>query len=200
MKRQVANLTSNILNPFLVSIAVITLLSFNATASMSDALKWSAILTALSVLPLFLIIIYLVCSEKLEGIFISVRRQRTIVYVLAGICVAAGCVILLYMGAPPVLVAVFVAGLSSIIIFMSINFVWKISIHTAFAAASATILTIMYGSSGAFTAMLVPPIAWSRIELEHHSLAQTVAGALLASIIVVVVFHFFGLIGSVSPL
>jgi membrane-associated phospholipid phosphatase len=83
---------------------------------------------------------------------------------------------------------------------MCINFLWKISLHTAFAAASVTVLTIQYGSIGALTAMLIPPIAWARIELEQHSLTQAVAGALLAGLIVVIVFHFFGLIGSTVPL
>ncbi|MBA7667647.1 hypothetical protein ES703_75744 [subsurface metagenome] len=98
------------------------------------------------------------------------------------------------------LVATFVAGLAAIIVFMSINLLWKISIHTAFAAGSVTVLTLLYGSVGALTVMLVPPIAWARIELEHHSLAQAVTGALLAALIVVAVFHFFGLIGSAAPL
>lgn len=200
MRKQIASLTSNILNPFLVSLVVILLLSFKATSSMSDAIKWSLILIAVSILPLFTIIVYLVHSERLEGIFINVRRQRHKIYLLATLCTVVGFIILLYLGAPLVLVAVFVAGLSTILIFMGINLLWKISIHTAFAAASVTALTILYGSSGALTAMLVPPIAWARIELEHHSLAQAVAGALLAALIVVVVFHFFGLIGAVAPL
>jgi len=200
MRKQIASLTSNILNPFLVSLGVIILLSFESTSSMSDAIKWSLILVAFSILPVFLIIAYLVHRERLESIFINVRHQRHIIYLLASIFMASGCVILFYLGAPLVLIAVFVAALSSILIFMGINLMWKISIHTAFAAASVTLLTIIYGSIGALTVMLVPPVAWSRIELEHHSLAQTVAGALIAVLIVVVVFHFFGLIGSVTPL
>lgn len=200
MRKQIANLTSNILNPFLVSFGVIILLSFESTSSVSDAIKWSLILIAFSILPVFAIIIYLVHSERLEGIFINVRRQRNLIYLLAGACLAVGYIILLYLGAPIILVAAFVAGLSAILVFMSINLLWKISIHTAFAAASVTVLTILYGSTGALTVMLVPPVAWARIELEHHSIAQVAAGALLAALIVVVVFHFFGLIGATAPL
>jgi len=139
-------------------------------------------------------------TAKLEGISINVRRQRNKIYLLASACAVAGCIILPYLGAPLVLVASFVAGLSAILVFMGINLLWKISVHTAFVAASATVLTILYGSTGALTVTLVPPIAWARIELEHHSLAQAAAGALLAALIVVVVFHFFGLIGSATTL
>ncbi len=200
MRTRVAKLTSGVLNPFLVSLVVIILASFESAASVSDAIKWSLILTSVSVLPVFSVIAYLAHKEKLEGIFINTRRQRNKIYLLASVCAVAGCIILLYLEAPLVLVATFVAGLTAIIVFMSINLLWKISIHTAFAAGSVTVLTLLYGSVGALTVILVPPIAWARIELEHHSLAQTVTGALLAALIVVVVFHFFGLIGSAAPL
>jgi len=200
MRKQVAKLTSAVLNPFLVSLVVIVLISFESTSSISDAIKWSLILIAVSILPVFSVVLYLARNEKVEGIFISARRQRNKIYLLTSVCVIIGCLILLFGEAPPVLVAAFVAGLSAIIVFMGINFLWKISIHTAFAAASVTVLTILYGSIGALTIMLVPPVAWARIELEHHSPAQAVAGALLAALIVLVVFYLFGLLGSTTPL
>ncbi|MFC1931309.1 phosphatidic acid phosphatase [Chloroflexota bacterium] len=200
MRKQIASLTSNILNPFLVGLVVILLVSFESTSSTSDAIKWSIILMAVSILPVFLIIIYLVHSERVESISIKIRRQRNKIYLLASSCVTAGCIILLYMGAPLALVAAFVAGLSAIIVFMFINLIWKISVHTAFVAASVTTLTILYGSTGAFSAMLIPPVAWSRIELEQHSFAQVTAGALLATLIVFAVFHFFGMVGSATTL
>lgn len=200
MKKQIANLTSSITNPFLVSLAIIVLISFNSATSTSDAIKWTLILTGVSILPVLSIIIYLVHKEKIEGIFINIRHQRNRIYVLASTCAVAGCIILLSLEAPSVLVATFVAGLSAILVFMFVNLLWKISLHTAFAAASVTVLTILYGGAGAMTVMLLPPIAWSRIELAQHSIAQAIAGALLASLIVVVVFHFFGLIGSAGSL
>ena len=200
MRKQLANLTSNILNPYLVSLFVIILLSFESTSSIPDAIKWSLILIAVSILPIFSVVVYLAHKEKLEGIFINVRRQRNKIYLLASVCAVVGCIILLYLEAPLVLVATFVAGFSAILVFMGINLLWKISLHTAFAGASVTVLTILYGSIGALTIMLVPPIAWARIEMKHHSIAQAVAGALLAALIVVVVFYLFGLVGPTTPL
>ena len=192
MRKRIANLTSNILNPFLVSLVVILLLSFKATSSVLDALKWSLILIAISILPVYLVIVYLVRSERVEGFFISVRKQRTKIYLLAGACAGVGCAILPYWGAPLTLVATFVAGLSAAVVFMCINLRWKISLHTAFVAASVTVLVILYGWIAAVTVVLVPLIAWARIGLEHHSLAQVATGALLAALIVVVVFYLFG--------
>ena len=194
MRKRIANLTSNILNPFLVSLVLILLLSFKSTSSALDAVKWSLISIAVSILPVFGVIIYLVRSQKLENAFINVRKQRTKIYLLASVCAGVGCIILPYLEAPPTLIATFVAGLSAVVVFMCINFLWKISLHTALITASVAILIILYGSIAAITVVLIPLIAWARIELKHHSLAQVATGALLAALIVVVVFYLFGLV------
>jgi len=194
LRERIASLTSNILNPFLVSLVLILLLSFKSTSSALDAVKWSLISIAASILPVFLFIIYLVRKQKLESPFINVRKQRTKIYLLAGVFAGVGCIIFPYLEAPPTLRATFVAGLSAVVVFMCVNLLWKISLHTAFVTASVTVLIILYGSMAAVAVVLVPLIAWSRIELKHHSLAQVAAGALLAALIVVVVFYLFGLV------
>ncbi len=194
MRKRIANLTSNILNPFLVSLIIILLLSFESTSSTLDGLKWSLILIAISILPVFSVVVYLAHNDRLDGVFISTRRQRTNIYWLAGACASAGCIILLYYGAPTILVAVFVAGLSAAVIFMCINLWWKISLHTAFITASVTVLVILYGWIAVVTIVLVPLMSWARIELKHHSLAQVATGTLLSALIVVVVFYLFGLV------
>ncbi|MFC2001685.1 hypothetical protein ACFLUZ_04170 [Chloroflexota bacterium] len=197
-KKRVAKLTSNIVNPFSVSLVMIILLSFRSASSIADALRWLLVSIAFSILPVFSVIILLVRNRKLEGIFIKARRQRNKIYLLASVCSAVGCVVLYYLGAPRELIAAFVAGLSAIVIFMFINLLWKISVHTAFVTASVTVLIILYGPIGALAAVLLPLIAWSRIELEHHSPAQAAIGALLAALIVVVVFYLFGLLRPIT--
>lgn len=189
MKKQMATLVSNVLNPFLVGMAIILLLSFASAASLGDALKWASVAVGLSVFPVFLIVIYLLRTGRLANVFANVREQRTKIYVMNSLCAVAGVIILAYLGAPVTLVATFAAGLSATLIFMCINFWWKISLHTAFIAASATVLVILYGWMGVPTITLVPLTAWARIELKSHSLAQAVAGAVLAAGIVVAVFY-----------
>jgi len=170
------------------------LLSFKSTSSALDAVKWSLISIAASILPVFSVIIYLVRKQKLESPFINIRKQRTKIYLLAGVCAGIGCIIFSYLEAPTTLIATFIAGLSAVVVFMCVNLLWKISLHTALVTASVTVLIILYGSMAAVAVVLVPLIAWSRIELKHHSPAQVAVGALLAASIVVVVFYLFGLV------
>ena len=105
-----------------------------------------------------------------------------------------GYVILLYLKAPSVLLALFVTGLSAAVIFMGINLWWKISLHTAFVAALVTVLVILYGSIAVVSVVLIPLVAWARMDSGHHSPAQVFTGAFLAVLILVTVFYLFGLV------
>ena len=191
MRKRVANLTSNVLSPIWLSLVLIFLLSFVSAPSPLDALKWSLLAMALSVLPVFLITIYLVRKGKLDAIFTNVRGQRTKIYLLAGLCVAIACIILIYLKAPSALVAGFITGISMAVIFMCINLWWKISLHTAFVAGSATVVVMLYGGIATAALALIPLMAWSRIELKCHSLAQVAAGAVLATLIAIAAFYPF---------
>lgn len=194
MRERLARLTTNILNPFLVSTVIIIVLAVETTTGTGEAVKWASISIVLSVLPVFTVVIYLVRQKKLDGIFVNPRQQRNGIYILASALGAIGCGVLWYFGAPELLAVTFTAGLAAIVVFTAINRFWKISLHTAFMSASVTIITIVYGTAGALTILLLPPVVWARIMLEQHSPAQVAVGAVLAAAIVLVVFRGFGVI------
>jgi membrane-associated phospholipid phosphatase len=195
MRERLARLVSNILNPFLASFVIIVLLAFKDTDDVTDALKWALISLVLSVLPIFIVIIAMVRRRKLDGLFVNPREQRNVIYIFASALGALGCGLLWYLKAPHLLAVLFTAGLISIIVFMAINYFWKISLHTAFTAASVAIIIMVYGVVAVWTLLLIPPVAWARITLKQHSTAQVITAGLLASAIVVGVFWVFGVVG-----
>ncbi|MHB8104796.1 MAG: hypothetical protein ACYDG5_04570 [Dehalococcoidales bacterium] len=195
MKKRIAQLVSNIINPFIVSAAVMVLLSFKDSSSTAEALKWTAISLAVSVLPVFVFVICLVRRKKMDGLFDNTRRQRRFVYLLASLLGAIGCLLMWLLNAPKPLAVTFTAGLAEIVIFMGINFYWKISLHTAFTAGAVTVVSLVYGTAALWTLILLPPVGWSRIALKQHSLLQVVSAAVLAGGIVAGTFAGFGVIG-----
>ena len=194
MRQKLARIITNILNPFLLSLLILILLSIESTTSTEEAIRWSLIGLALSVFPVFAVVLYLVSKKKLNGIFINPREQRHRIYLLAILCAIIGYIILVVLDAPQLLVATFAAGLAAVIIFMVINLFWKISLHTAFITASATVLVIVYGSVAAWTVLLVPMVAWARIEMKRHTPTQVLTGAVLACFIVAMIFGIYGYI------
>jgi hypothetical protein len=195
MRETLAKLTTNTINPFLMSFIVIVLLAFRGAASTGEALKWAVIALAFSVLPVLATIYYLVRRKKLDGFYANPRRQRTGLYLLASVLAAAGYVTLWRLGAPVLLVAIFAAGLASIVVFSVVNLFWKISLHTAFMTGAASVLIIVYGAAAAWTVLLIPLVTWARITLKQHTPLQAGLGAILAAGIVTGVFGGYGLIG-----
>jgi membrane-associated phospholipid phosphatase len=192
---RLARLVSHVLNPFLVALVVIVLLAAEAApGDPARAARWAVFSLAVTVLPVFAVVYYLVRRRKLEGMFIAPRRQRTRIYALASALGAVGCLVMWRFGAPELLLASFIAGLAAVVVFMFINLAWKISLHTAFMTASATILMIVYGTPGALTLLLVPLVGWARLRLGVHTLGQVAAAAVLSGGIVVGVFWAFGLV------
>jgi membrane-associated phospholipid phosphatase len=195
MRERLARLISNTLNPFVVSAVIITLLAFRESSGILEAIKWASISMALSVLPTLVVVIYMVRSKRMDGFFNTTREQRNFIYFLASGLGAVGCGVLWLLSAPELLAVTFTTGLISIVVFTGINYFWKVSLHTAFMAASLTIVIIIYGAVAAWTLVFLPLVAWARIELKQHSLAQVVIGGLLAALIAAGIFWGFGIIG-----
>ena len=194
MRQRIAHLTSSLLNPFLVSFITIIFIVMDSTDSVTGALKWTAISLVLSVIPVFTFVLYQVRRKKLESIFPETPVQRKMIYILASAVAAAGCGVMWSFKAPELLVVSFTAGLAAIVIFMAINLYWKISLHTAFISAAATMLTMAYGARVAWVFLLLPLVAWARLELKLHTPAQVVAGALLAAAIIIGALWGFGVV------
>lgn len=191
---RLASLVSNIINPFLMSMVAFVLLAFKSRSSVLSAIRWSLVMMTISLAPILLSAVYLVRKGKLDGLFTSVRQQRTELYLLAAAVAAVDYVVLQFVNAPHLLVAGLGTGLLGLVIFMCINFWWKISLHTALATGLALVTGILYGWIAGAAIVPLVLVGWARVELKEHSITQVVAGALLAAIIGVVGFRLFGVI------
>jgi membrane-associated phospholipid phosphatase len=195
MKERIARLISYILNPFLITAVILILLAFKDAASTAEALKWAAISLVISVLPVLAVVIWLVKRKKMDAYYDNTRKQRYIVYILASVLGAIGCGLMWGLKAPELLAVTFTAGFAELVVFMGINFYWKISLHTAFVAGAVTILCLVYGVIALWTLVFLPLVAWARIELKQHSIIQVATGAILAAGIATAIFSGFGLVG-----
>jgi membrane-associated phospholipid phosphatase len=195
MKYTLARLLSNIFNPFLVSGIILILLAFRATSGFAEGMKWVAITIVISILPLLGVVYFLVRTKRLDGFFNNPREQRNIIYLLGTVLGTIDCVFLWLTNAPDLLAISFTSAIFAAIVFMIINYFWKISLHTAFVAASAVVLIVIYGANAVWSLILLPLVGWSRLILKQHTLMQVIIGALLAVAIALSAFWGFGLVG-----
>ena len=193
-RTRLANLISNIFNPFALSLLGVVLISIKSTGSILDALRWSAVFIAICMVPVYLFIAHYVRTGHLDSFFSNSQQQRTRIYLVGGFFAGVALVTLELLKAPDKLVAILLAAFVSSVLFMLVNLLWKISVHTAFATAFVTLAALLYGWIASPLVLLVPAMAWSRIELKQHSLAQTAGGAILATLTLLVVFWLSGLL------
>ena len=193
MKARLASSISVTLNPFTIGAAAVLLLALDA-ATVGEALRWWAISLGVSMLPVLLLVLWRARAGRARGVLTATRRQRNAVYLAAIACAAAGYLVLSLGSGPHLLTAAFAGGLAGAILFAIINSFWKISLHSAFAAAVATLLVLIYGGPAAVSVLLALAVGWSRLELRQHTIAQVAAGTLLASGITLATFAIFRLL------
>jgi hypothetical protein len=191
---KLATLISDLLNPLAIGLAVLALLSFDAAASASEALKWFFLVTGLCILPTFLVAVYFVKIGRMDAIFSNRRHQRHRIYVIGLFFNVIAWLVLTWLEAPAALIASLVSALVTMVSFAAINLWWKISVHSSAASALVVVLLIIYGWHAAISVVVIPIMGWARVKLAEHSLGQVVAGSALSIAILLAVFHQYGVI------
>ena len=136
------------------------------------------IVVAGAVLPMLWIISRRVRSGAWTNYDVSVREQRTGMYPAALAIAGATVLVLVWARSPrPVLLGA-VGTLALIVAAAVVNLRLKVSLHTGFAAFAAVSLLPDRALSAA-VGLVAVAVAWSRLELRRHSLAEVVGGALL---------------------
>jgi membrane-associated phospholipid phosphatase len=107
------------------------------------------------------------------------RRPRLMLLAFITASVAAGLILLLTLGAPGLLTGYLAFMLASVAVLALITTVWKISIHCSVASGSVAILALAYGPFVLPGYLLVALLAWSRVALGDHTVAQVIGGTVL---------------------
>ena len=112
---------------------------------------------------------------------VGARRARLIALAFIIASVAAGLIVLLVAGAPRLLTGYLGFMLASVAVLAAISTVWKISVHCAVASGSVTIIALTWGPAALAGYLLVGLLAWSRVALGDHTVAQVTAGTVLGA-------------------
>ncbi|MFB7800429.1 hypothetical protein [Isoptericola sp. NPDC056134] len=142
------------------------------------ALGW-ALLGSLfvSLLP-YLVVIIGVRRGVWRDRMLTTRRERIIPLISNVSFAVAGLVVLALSPAPRELPAFLGAAIATQAVLFLVTLVWKISFHSGVAAGMLVITGLEFGWGIALClAPLVLVIAWSRVQLREHTVAQVVAGA-----------------------
>lgn len=175
--RQLARVVSIVLHPFALALVLVW---GTAGGQQREETLWTLALVVLcSILPLAWLMAHRVRRGDWADVDASRREERPVVYGLAllGLLVLAGA--LAWRGESTGLVRGVAGTAGMLVVAGLLNLKVKVSLHLAFAALTATVLTRIGSPLGWPLAVLVPVLAWSRLALGRHRLLEVVVGAAL---------------------
>ena len=134
-------------------------------------------------------------SGRLDSHHLVDRASRTKPLLVAVAAVLVALVLLIFLGAPRLLVATVTAMLAALAVTVPVTLRWKISFHAAVSAGTVLVLaqvlpavpTLVVGT------LIVATVCWARVRLTHHTPAQVVAGAVIGAGTAWAVLSAFGL-------
>lgn len=148
------------------------------TLSSPRAWTWAGVYVTLSILVPLAYLVWLLHNGRVTDLDVQIREQRSRPFIFTIACAGLTWLAMAVGGAPPQMIMLTGAlGLQMVIIF-GITLRWKISVHSAAAAGVGTLVWSLVGATWPLL-VGVPIIAWSRVRLHRHTVAQTVAGAAL---------------------
>jgi membrane-associated phospholipid phosphatase len=173
---RLAYVISQIASPPVLTIAAMALLA--STLASPRAWKWAGVYVMLAIVTPILYLVWLVHQGRVTDLDVQLREQRTAPLVFAVACTGLAWLVLVLGGAPVRMVVVAGGLWLQMMIIFGVTLRWKISMHSAAAAGVATLAWSLVGTALPLV-IGVPLIAWARVRLHRHTVAQTIAGAVL---------------------
>jgi membrane-associated phospholipid phosphatase len=192
--RDLARILSTIFNPFLTALALFVILS-HVEARSTDEFWWLLFLSTFftSIGPM-LFIFWLYATDRISDLDMSIREERERVFFAFVIFYLIGTATLWLTHAPTLLVASMAGYTLATAVVQYITRYWKISTHAVGITAPLVALSFLYGRQPLPFLVLIPMICWARVYLRAHTIAQVIAGAVLATCSVTVFFWAFHII------
>jgi hypothetical protein len=191
VRRLAADVTANVLSqaacPPILAVAMIALAA--AASGAPGAWRFASLYILLALVLPLTYLVWLLRRGHVSDLDVQVRaeRWRPLLGAVSGMVLSTA--VFTLAGAPAEMSAVCAAlGLFTFLAFV-ITLRWKISMHSGAAAAAVTLIWLT-GSTAAWPLTLgVPVIAWARVHLHRHTIAQTIAGALLGSFLMALALY-----------
>ena len=141
--------------------------------------RWTLVIAAGTILPLFAIIVRNVRRGTWSDTDVSRHEQRPGLYLAAVPLLAVSAVVLYLIGAPASMLRPIATAVVMLLIGLVGNRFLKTSMHMMFAAFCGVSIVRVYPWSAIAIVPFVLAIAWSRRKLERHTRAEVAAGLLL---------------------
>src|SRR6185437_8512371 len=186
-----ARILSTIFNPFLTALALFVILAHISATDTVDFWRLLFLSTAFTSIGPMLYVFWLYSTDRISDLDMSVRRERELVFSTFVVFYLLGALALWLAHAPRLMIAAMLGYFASTFVVGYITRFWKISTHAIGITAPLVALTMLYGRQPLPFLVLIPMVCWARVYLKAHTIAQVVAGAVLATLTTILFFYLF---------
>lgn len=179
MRRRVAAVVTEVCSPAVVVVLLSLAVAWHATGyRVWPSLLWGMDVAVFSSILPMAFIVRGARTGRWDGHHVRNREGRLVPMLLALASTLVGLLVLL-LGGPRDLIALDVAMLTTLIVCTAITQWWKISLHSAVAGGAVATMVLLYGPLSLVLVPVVALIAWSRVMVRDHTVAQAIAGAIV---------------------
>lgn len=174
---QLARWISIVAHPFVTMLVLAGAAGFSLGA-------WDGVAAAASMIALLIAVVgalmfYQVRTGRWQHADASRKQERPVLYILIFAALAVMIAFILLSGRNTYMVRGILGAMAITVIAGLLNRRIKLSLHMAFGAFAAFLLLLIGSIAGWILLMLLPAVAWSRLYLQRHTLAEVTAGAAL---------------------
>ncbi len=182
VRHETARLASVIAAPAPVAGVLLLGVACYSSRSLAEGLALGALVAACATFPATFYIEHVLLRGRLRQRYLSRRSERLAPLAIgcASVLIAAALVRTLEASRDlqtVLLTMVFVLGLA-----LGATPLNRISVHTAAITGASVVLQLLFGTIGVALLPIVGLVAWSRLELGEHTIAQVITGAVLGAI------------------
>ena len=167
-----ARLLTSIFAPAHLVIGLLLIVGAASHSSAGRGLAWGLLAALLTGVAPYAWVLLGVRRGQFTSRHIPERPQRLLPLAVAAGWATASIGVMAIFGAPRQLIALLFAMLAGLAVTTAITTRWKISLHTAVAGGTATILIVVFGPAMLATMIFVVGIGWSRVHARDHTIAQ----------------------------
>jgi membrane-associated phospholipid phosphatase len=176
-----ARAITEVFSPVPVVAAMQLLVGWLGAGRRPIGLLYGVLAVLITIVPPYVFVLVGVRRRRFTDRHLFDRRQRRLPLLFGLIASTAGLVVLGLAGAPRLLLASAATVALGLLVGAAVNHFWKMSGHSAAAAAVLVIFAEIGHGWPLLAAPVVVAVGWSRVRLGAHTRPQVIVGALVGA-------------------
>ena len=188
-----AKVISYIFDGSYISIPAYFILNFFMLETYKEILIWTFLCILFGSLIPFVFILILYKKKKINDLHVPKREERIKPTLVTLVSYMLGFFVFYIFNSPVYLRAVFFGSFLTALVLTLITYFWKISFHTSWITFFCITYYVIFGKWMIPLAVFIPLVAWARVKIKRHTIAQVICGSAVTIITGFFGYSFFGM-------